>query len=81
MKSLDKQLQQLLLHINSGQAAETLPKIESLLKKHPTHLGLMTLKAESLRLVGQTDAAIQTFTQSAKSVSYTHLTLPTILRV
>jgi predicted O-linked N-acetylglucosamine transferase (SPINDLY family)/2-polyprenyl-3-methyl-5-hydroxy-6-metoxy-1,4-benzoquinol methylase len=66
MKSLDKQLQQLLLHINSGQAAETLPKIESLLKKHPTHLGLMTLKAESLRLIGQTDAAIQTFTQSAE---------------
>ena len=43
----------LLKQINSGCAAEALPKLDTLLAQNPGHLPLLTLRAEALRQIGR----------------------------
>jgi predicted O-linked N-acetylglucosamine transferase (SPINDLY family)/2-polyprenyl-3-methyl-5-hydroxy-6-metoxy-1,4-benzoquinol methylase len=66
MKTFDKQLNQLLDLINAGHAAQALTQIETLLKKNATHVGLLTLHAEALRVSGKTDQAVQAYCRAAE---------------
>ncbi|WP_322048781.1 methyltransferase domain-containing protein [Paraburkholderia sp. J67] len=56
----------LLEQINGGQAAEALPELERLLALQPEDLGLLTLKAEALRLCGRTHEAIAAYRHAAQ---------------
>jgi predicted O-linked N-acetylglucosamine transferase (SPINDLY family)/SAM-dependent methyltransferase len=57
----------LLAHINGGQAEQALPEVDELLTHEPSHPGLLTLRAEALRLVGRTDAALEAFKRAGES--------------
>ncbi|MEM5331490.1 methyltransferase domain-containing protein [Paraburkholderia sp. JHI2823] len=56
----------LLQQINGGQAAAALPELERRLVLHPEDLGLLTLKAEALRLCGRIREAIGAYRYAAK---------------
>ncbi len=54
-------LETLLADINGGRAAQALPELDQLLSRLPAHPGLLTLRAEALRLTGRLDAAVEAF--------------------
>ncbi|WP_179404108.1 hypothetical protein [Burkholderia guangdongensis] len=51
----------LLYQINNGEAADALVQIDALLGTQPNHPGLLTLKAEALRLAGHALAAADAY--------------------
>src|SRR3954447_18788839 len=51
----------LLDQINGGRAAQALPELERLAKQHPANPGILTLRAEALRLIGRLSEAIDAF--------------------
>jgi predicted O-linked N-acetylglucosamine transferase (SPINDLY family) len=59
-----KLIEQLLHQINHGQAASALQQIGDLLGRHPDHPGLLTLRAEALRLSGRALEAIDAYRQA-----------------
>jgi protein O-GlcNAc transferase len=54
-------LETLLEQINAGQAAATLPELERMRVELPEHPGVLTLRAEALRLAGRSTEAIEAF--------------------
>ena len=60
-------LETLLADINGGRAAQALPELDQLLTRLPAHPGLLTLRAEALRLTGRLDAAVEAFKQAAQT--------------
>ncbi len=60
-------LQSLLEQINGGRAASTLAELDELLVREPTHAGLLTLRAEALRLTGRLGDAVEAFQHAGKS--------------
>jgi protein O-GlcNAc transferase len=60
-------LETLLAEINGGRAERALPELEQLLVEQPGHPGLLTLRAEALRLTGRLDAAVAAFQQAGES--------------
>ncbi len=60
-------LQSLLERINGGRAASTLPELEQLLTREPAHAGLLTLRAEALRLTGRPQDAVEAFRHAGQS--------------
>ena len=60
-------LEALLADINAGRAAHALPEVDRLLTEQPGHPGLLTLRAEALRLSGRLDAAVDAFRQAGQS--------------
>lgn len=54
-------IEALLNDINNGKAGTALPRIEELLFRAPDHAGLLTLRAEALRVTGRDDEAIAAF--------------------
>ncbi len=52
---------ELLEGINNGHTLETLEKIERLLQEHKYDLGLLTLRAEAFRLLGQNQKSIEAY--------------------
>ena len=60
-------LAELLQQINSGQAKKALVSVNKWLVKEPAHLGLLTLKAESLRLIGRVTEAIEAFKEAGEA--------------
>ena len=67
MGSSAPSLETLLADINSGRAEQALPELDTLLASQPGHPGLLTLRAEALRLTGRLDAAVEAFKQAANS--------------
>ncbi len=59
-------LEALVSQINTGQAAEALPELDWLHSQLPEHPGVLTLRAEALRLSGRTADAIQAFKQAGQ---------------
>src|SRR5581483_3544347 len=59
-------LETLLDQINGGQAAAALPEIERLRAQLPTHPGVLSLRAEALRLAGRPTEAIEAFKQAGE---------------
>jgi predicted O-linked N-acetylglucosamine transferase (SPINDLY family)/SAM-dependent methyltransferase len=59
-------LETLLAEINDGRSAQALPELDQMLVKHPGHPGLLTLRAEALRLTGRIDAAVDAFRQAGE---------------
>ncbi|OLL29336.1 hypothetical protein BTH42_22875 [Burkholderia sp. SRS-W-2-2016] len=57
---------QLLERINGGQAAEALPEVEQWLALHPGNPGLLTLKAEALRICGRARDAIAAYREAGE---------------
>src|SRR5580658_735003 len=60
-------LNTLLEQINGGHSAQALPELEQLLSQQPAHPGLLTLRAEALRLLGHLDAALEAFKHAGES--------------
>jgi protein O-GlcNAc transferase len=60
-------LETLLADINGGRSAQALPEVDQLLVTNPEHPGLLTLRAEALRLTGRIDAAVDAFRHAGKS--------------
>jgi protein O-GlcNAc transferase len=60
-------LNTLLEQINGGHSAQALPEVEQLLSHQPAHPGLLTLRAEALRLMGRLDAALEAFKHAGES--------------
>ncbi len=60
-------LETLLADINSGRSAQALPELDQLLVKHPGDPGLLTLRAEALRLSGHLDEAVKAFRHAGES--------------
>lgn len=60
-------LNTLLEQINAGHSAQALPELEQLLSQQPAHPGLLTLRAEALRLMGHLDAALEAFKHAGES--------------
>ncbi len=54
-------LEALLEQINGGHAADALPELDDLLRRHPGHPGALSLRAEALRLTGNVPEAIRAF--------------------
>jgi protein O-GlcNAc transferase len=54
-------LETLLEQINAGQAAAMLPELDRLRAQSPEHPGVLSLRAEALRLAGQSAEAIEAF--------------------
>jgi protein O-GlcNAc transferase len=60
-------LETLLADINGGRSAQALPELDQLLVTNPEHPGLLTLRAEALRLTGRIDAAVDAFRHAGES--------------
>ena len=60
-------LETLLAEINGGRAAQALPELDQLLADQPGHPGLLTLRAEALRLTGRLDIAVEAFKHAGES--------------
>jgi protein O-GlcNAc transferase len=60
-------LETLLADINGGRSAQALPEVDQLLVQQPNHPGLLTLRAEALRLTGHLDAAVAAFRHAGES--------------
>ncbi len=60
-------LETLLADINGGRSAQALPELDQLLVQQPNHPGLLTLRAEALRLTGRLDAAVAAFRRAGES--------------
>ena len=60
-------LETLLAEINGGRSAQALPELDQLLAQQPGHPGLLTLRAEALRLTGHLDAAVDAFKHAGES--------------
>ncbi len=60
-------LEVLLADINSGRSAQALPELNELLVRHPGHPGLLTLRAEALRLTGHVEEAVAAFKHAGES--------------
>jgi len=61
MPSESLNLVELLDGINNGNTLKTLERIEKLLQEHKYDLGLLTLRAEAFRLLGQNQKAIEAY--------------------
>jgi protein O-GlcNAc transferase len=57
---------ELLELINGGRAVEALPEVERLLALQPEDLGLLTLKAEALRVTGRVHEAIAAYRKAGE---------------
>jgi protein O-GlcNAc transferase len=66
MANSEMGIPELLELINGGRAAEALPTLESLLAEHPTDLGLLTLKAEALRMTGRLHEAVAVYREAGE---------------
>jgi len=62
----EKRLATLINQINDGRSAETLPKLDKLLKQYPEHLALLGIRAEALRLSGRSTEAIDAYRQAGE---------------
>src|ERR1700684_3374790 len=60
-------LETLLADINGGRPAQALPEVDQLLVRNPGPPGLLTLRAEALRLTGRIDAAVDAFRHAGES--------------
>src|ERR1700722_2559117 len=60
-------LETLLADINDGRSEQALPELDQLLVQQPHHPGLLTLRAEALRLTGRLDAAVVAFRQAGEA--------------
>jgi len=60
-------LETLLADVNGGRSAQALPELDQLLVTNPEHPGLLTLRAEALRLTGRIDAAVDAFRHAGES--------------
>ncbi|HTC43977.1 MAG TPA: DUF5672 family protein [Steroidobacteraceae bacterium] len=67
MEVLAESLNTLLEQMNGGRAAQALPELEQMLVQQPAHPGLLTLRAEALRLTGRLDAAVDAFKRAGES--------------
>jgi protein O-GlcNAc transferase len=67
MEVLAESLNTLLEQMNSGRAAQALPELEQMLIQEPAHPGLLTLRAEALRLTGRLEAAVDAFKRAGES--------------
>jgi protein O-GlcNAc transferase len=67
METTARSLEALLDDINGGRAAQALPELEQLLSNVPEHPGLLTLRAEALRLTGQLTEAVKAFKQAGET--------------
>jgi len=61
METAARSLESLLDDVNGGRAAQALPELEHLLTNVPGHPGLLTLRAEALRLTGRLTEARDAF--------------------
>ena len=67
METAARSLESLLDDVNSGRAAQALPELDHLLSSLPEHPGLLTLRAEALRLTGHLDAAVEAFKHAGET--------------
>jgi protein O-GlcNAc transferase len=67
METAARSLQSLLDDVNSGRAAQALPELDHLLCGDPRHPGLLTLRAEALRLTGHLGAAAEAFKNAGET--------------
>jgi protein O-GlcNAc transferase len=64
-KALEALLSALLDQINRREVVPALEQIDNLLGRYPTHLGLLTLRAEALRFAGRINEAIKAYREVA----------------
>jgi protein O-GlcNAc transferase len=67
METAARSLESLLDDVNGGRAAQALPELDQLLCALPEHPGLLTLRAEALRLTGRLDAAVEAFKHAGET--------------
>src|SRR5579862_3452620 len=64
MEPAARSLESLLDDVNGGRAAQALPQLDQLLCSLPGHPGLLTLRAEALRITGRLGEALEAFKQA-----------------
>jgi len=67
METSARSLEALLDDINGGRAAQALPELDHLLSSIPGHPGLLTLRAEALRLTGNLNEAVEAFKHAGET--------------
>jgi protein O-GlcNAc transferase len=67
METSARSLEALLDDINGGRAAQALPELDQLLSSIPGHPGLLTLRAEALRLTGNLNEAVEAFKHAGET--------------
>ncbi|HEY6457798.1 MAG TPA: methyltransferase domain-containing protein [Steroidobacteraceae bacterium] len=67
MESAARSLESLLNDVNDGRAAQALPELDHMLCSLPGHPGLLTLRAEALRLTGQLPEAVVAFKHAGET--------------
>jgi protein O-GlcNAc transferase len=67
METSARSLEALLDDINGGRAAQALPELDQLLSSVPGHPGLLTLRAEALRLTGNLNEAVEAFKHAGET--------------
>jgi protein O-GlcNAc transferase len=67
MQTAARSLESLLDDVNGGRAEQALPELDQLLSTLPEHPGLLTLRAEALRLTGRLDAAVEAFKHAGET--------------